>query len=235
MGHGRYIIKTNFIVIFFVLTHVAVIAQFTHRLEILGEKTFASQSDNILIQGQHIDYKRTGGGFSTGMKYNFRKLPMALYLGYDYADFSNYSIKSDIDIHNNSNELEIKSIDLDVQYLFLKRSIIKPYIFIGVNYNMIDHISTNLRFSNIPGREEYIKVDDIWYNDSNQAKSNSPGIKAGAGLNIKITDKIGINGSVRFRFITQNKSIWIGEKVSAYSCSIGVYYRFFKDKNIISL
>ena len=235
---GFIIRKSILFVIILALTHITVNAQFSHRLDIIAEKTISNQSDKVIFQKNYIDYKRKGEGFSFGMKYNFSKLPMALYLGYEDADFSDYSIKSNINVYNFSNDLEIKSIDLDIHYLFYKRSIIKPYIFVGVNYNMIDYINTGFILSNYrPSEQGYIQVKEIRFNSpqSIQTNLNSYGLKVGAGLNVRITDKFGINGSVRFRYIPQNKTNWIGDRISSYTYSIGVYYRFFKDKNIISL
>ena len=216
------------------LTPTFVCAQFSHRFEISAEKTFSSQFDNIRFFEKSISYNRTGGGVASGIKYNFRSIPMGLFLGYEDSKYTNYSLKSDLDLLGLTNKLKIKNIDLDVQYLFFRQSTFKPYISIGMNFNSIDYFVVGLKYNHIieASSNEFIEIDEIMYNPIH-SNFNALGLKLGAGLNVQLSDKFGIAGSVKLRYIPQNQTDWLGN-LTTYTASIGVYYRLFKRKNNIS-
>ena len=214
------------------MTPILVNAQFSHRVEVLIENALSTQSYNTDYFDNNINYRITGGGIKAGIKYNFRNIPVGLLLGYENSIFSKYSVKSNIDISDDSYKLNVGSVDLDIQYLFFKKSVYKPFIFIGMNYSNIDLRRENLIYSNIKLQEKDYshQIDEVNFGTI-QSNINTLGINAGAGINVRLSDMFGITGNVRLRYIPQNKTEWLSNKILIYTCSIGLYVRLLKDKN----
>lgn len=240
MLHGilirRYII--TFIILFLsIITN----AQFSHPFEFLIEKTFSVQADNISLSKDYISYEentdRIGGGTIIGIKYNMNDFPISLFLGYENYKFSDYSINSNISVSDNSQELLIKRAVFNIQYLFFNKSNFKPNVFVGLNYNSIDYSRTGISYSYSETYDsEYIHIDDIsWGYELVQSDFKAIGLNFGTGLNIRLSDKIGVSGNFKFLYIPQNQTNWLDNHILIKTYSIGVYYRLLKRKNNIYL
>jgi hypothetical protein len=239
MLHG--ILIRRYIIISSILSFLPIItnAQFSHRFEFLIEKTYSTQTDNISSSKDYISYyentDRIGDGTIIGLKYNLNDLPISLFLGYENYKFSDYSINSNISVSDFSQELIIKSADLNIQYLFFNKSTFKPTVFVGLNYNGINYSRTGISYFYAgTSNGEYIHIDSIaWGYDLVQTDIKAIGVNVGTGLNIRLSDKIGVNGNIKFRYIPQNQTNWLDNHILIKTYSIGVYYRLLKRKNKI--
>lgn len=241
MLHG--ILSRRYLIISSILLFLPIIgnAQFSHRFEILVEKSFSTQADNISSSKDYISYyentDRKGGGTIIGIKYNMNDFPISLFLGYENYKSNDYSINSNINVSDNSQELLIKSADFNIQYIFFNKSTFKPIVFAGLNYNIIEYSRTGISYSYAgTSNSEYIQVDGIgWGYDLVQTDIKAIGVNFGTGLNIRLSDKIGVSGNIKFRYIPQNQTNWLDNHILIKTYSIGVYYRLLKRKNNISL
>ena len=213
MLHG--ILNKTFVIITMILmfSSIMVKAQFPYRFEIFAEKTFSSlYSNNISISGD---------GIELGIKYNLCNTPLWLSLAYNNSKFSDHSLS----VYQNTYESKISSIDLDIQYLFFRQSVFKPYIFAGVNHNTIDYM----------GRIPVLVASSDENSYSDQSKFNVFGLKIGTGLNIRLSDRFGLTGNIMLYNIFQNKNNWVENNMFICTYAFGVYYRFNKNKNNLSL
>lgn len=213
-------------------------AQFSHRFEILLEKTFTVENDRLNHKIDDLTFKenttRTGHGIALGVKYNLKDLPLSLILGYENYDMSNHSIRSNWDITNKSNVLTLESFDFNVQYSFNKSSY-KPYVFLGLSYNDLNVKRTDLSYTYLnidePGP---IHLEEInWQYDSIEADVKTIGFNFGAGVYVRLTDNFGVSGNLKFRYIPQNNLEWLSEHMFFSTFSVGAYYRFSKRINNI--
>jgi hypothetical protein len=195
------------------LSSIPVKAQFPYNFEIFAEKTFSSlYSNNTSISGD---------GIELGIKYNFCNTPLWLSLGYTNSKFSDHSLS----VYSNTYESKISSIDFDIRYLFFRQSVFKPYIFAGVNHNTIDYM----------GRIPVLAASSDENNYSDQSKFNAFGLKIGTGLNVRLSDRFGLTGNIMLHNILQNKNNWVENNMFICTYAFGVYYRFNKNKNNLSL
>lgn len=220
---------------------IVVNAQFSHRFEVLAGASFPYQLDKINISQGYISFsettKRAGTGTLIGIKYNLKDFPVSLLLGYEINKLSDYSIISNLNVFEQSQELHMKSVDLDIHYLFFHQSTFKPYVVAGLNFNNLDYTRRGVSYDyNIPSDDGYIQTDHIvWGYDLIQSSFYTFGFNMGTGVNIRLTDKIGINGNVKWKYIPQNQTNWLDNQLLIRSFSMGIYYRLLKRKNNLSL
>ena len=215
-------------------------AQFSHKIELFAEKTFSTQFDKISTSKGFINYfensTRKGSGTMIGIKYNFAEFPVSLSLSLENATLSDYAVKSNIQISDNTQKLKLNSINFKIQYQILDKATFDPYVYLGMNLNIFHFQCSDLTYQyHGENNSEYIQIDDIsWSYKSIQTDFKVPGICGGTGIKIRVSDKIGINGSLNFSYIPQNKSDWFGHTIIVQTYNIGLYYRIFKRKNNIS-
>jgi hypothetical protein len=215
-------------------------AQFSHRIELFAEGMYAIQFDKISTSKGFFNYteksSRKGPGTKIGIQYNFAKYPVSLSLGIENATLSDYTVKSNLEISDDSQELKLNSLNLKVQYQILQKAFIDPYLYLGINLNTFHYQCSDLTYHyHGETNGEYIQIDDIsWSYQSIQTNFKVPGICAGTGIRMRVSDNIGVNGSLNFSFIPQNKTDWFGHSIITQTYNIGLYYRLFKRRNNIS-
>ena len=240
MSHGISVRRSKIIIFILILMPFLGNAQFSHRIELFAEGTFSAQFDKIKTNKGYINYfeksTRKGPGTMIGIKYNLAEYPVSLSLGIENATLSDFRVKSNIEISENSQELKLNSINFKIQYQILNNASFDPYLYLGMNLNTFHYKCSDLTYHyHEKSNSQYIQVDDVsWSYKSIQTDFKVPGICGGTGIKIRLSDKIGINGSLNFTYIPQNKTDWFGHAIIIHTYNIGLYYRLFKRRNNIS-
>ena len=240
MSHGISGRGSKILIFILVLMPFFGNAQFSHRFELFAEGTFSTQFDKRSTGKGFINYfeksTRKGPGTMIGIKYNLAESPLSLSLGFENATLSDYAVKSNIEISGNSQELKLNNINFKIQYQILNKASFDPYFYLGMNLNTFHYKCSDLTYHyHQESKTEYIQIDDVsWSYKSLQAGFKVPGICGGTGIKIRLSDNIGINASLNFSYIPQNKTDWFGHTIIIQTYNIGLYYRLFKRRNNIS-
>ena len=240
MSNGISSRRSEIFIFILVLMPFFGFTQFSHRIELIAEKTFSAQFDKKNTSKGYINYfensTRNGSGTMISIKYNLVEIPVSLSLGIENTTLSDYAVKSNIEISDNSQELKLSSINFKIQYQIINKASFVPYLYLGMNLNIFHYQCTDLTYHyHGENNSEYIQIDDVnWSYKSIQTDFKVPGICGGAGIKLRLSDKIGINGSFNFSYIPQNKTDWLGHTIIIQTYNIGLYYRFFKRRNNIS-
>ena len=220
--------KFKLITLILLLAPMVANAQFSHRMELSVAPIFSIQTDNISVNNNPVHINRMGFGIASGIKYNLSNIPIGLYLGYEYTNFSDYFTNSSIKLYADVHELKIHNIDFDIQYLFLRQSTFKPYLFVGMSLNSVYYRAENLRYTNFYTPSGQYDPNDIINCGSILSKFSTFGLKFGVGINIRLSDRFGITGNVKFRYIPQSQTEWIDNTILTYTGAVGLHYRFLK-------
>ncbi|TKG94056.1 hypothetical protein EYV94_14980 [Puteibacter caeruleilacunae] len=238
------ILNKRIALLFLVFIPVMAQAQFSHRFEVSYELGVNSFSDKAKIRYEYLNFTedndRKGDEMSFSIGYILKNRPIKLVASFDRAELNDITTTTSINVKDDGQELELSSYKFRGQYIFCNRSMIKPFVYLGISMNKFNLSRTNL---NIYYREEQeqesnndlIPISSVYMGLSEvSADFTSIGLNGGIGAQVKITDNIGLVSRLNVDFISQNKTDWLGKTLLGHSFKFGVLYRLSKRKNNIS-
>ena len=217
------------LIVFFSINSVQ--AQFGYRFEIKLGGTLARQYESLNFSLGNIDYyensTRNGFGCDLGFSFVPEKTPFSLNIKYNRGNLITNDYTSNINVYSDENRLVKTTLGLNLELSPFKKSSIIPIIYIGANYSNIDLLISNINYTMDYDANNLFE----WGYDEVEVKLNSIGYSCGVNIKFRLTDKLGIYIEQSIDFVNQDKSNWLEKNMKFYSCSIGLYLRFLKNKN----